>query len=384
MIKAVLLDMDNTLLVNPDMAFAKAFLEQFDQHMYDRLQVENVSQAFRQVIRHMSQSRDGDETNTALTIRTLHEATSHPHEHIEKALHVFYAEKYPALQKYISPVVGASELIQKLVNRGYKVVIATNPLYPETAIKQRMTWAQLPMDDDLYALVTSADNMHFSKPNPAYYAEMLGRIGVEPNETLMVGDSLRNDITPAKNIGIHTYHIHENSLQDFQDNFKMLIESIPPITLHPSMIAPQLRGNLGALYGLLDNIQPETWHLQPHEDEWSIIQILHHLVTAENSNLRPQLKRILQENNPFITSPKPPTTQDNPCADDGFTILQDFKISRLKTLEFLQTIKESDWLRPAQHSTVGQTTLLEIAYLMVQHDRLRLNQLRHTIARYRG
>jgi FMN phosphatase YigB (HAD superfamily) len=230
MIKAVLLDMDNTLLVNPDMIFAKAFLEQFDQHMHQLLQVEQASHSFRQAIQRMSQTRDRSESNTALILRTLCEFMESDIDIIQAAWESFYAERYPTLHEYISPVAGASDLIQKLVDARFTVVIATNPIYPETAIKQRMEWANLPTDDNLYALVTHAENMHSAKPNPAYYSEILEYISVKPDEALMVGDSLKSDIVPAQILGIHTYQIHDHSLTDFSENFTTIIENPPHIT----------------------------------------------------------------------------------------------------------------------------------------------------------
>jgi FMN phosphatase YigB (HAD superfamily) len=230
MIKAVLLDMDNTLLVNPDIIFAKAFLEQFDQHMRQMLQVEQASHGFRQAIQRMSQARDGSESNIALILRTLCEFMQRDTTAIQAAWESFYADKYPMLREYISPVAGASGLIQKLVDDGFTVVIATNPIYPETAIKQRLEWANLPTDDNVYALVTHAGNMHSAKPNPDYFAEILQYIGVEPHEALMVGDSLKSDIIPAQTLGIHPYQIHDHSLTAFIENFTTIIENSPHIT----------------------------------------------------------------------------------------------------------------------------------------------------------
>lgn len=50
--------------------------------------------------------------------------------------------------------------------------------------------------------------------NTAYYIEALARVGVEPDETIMVGDSLQNDILPAQQAGLHTLHVQ--STQDLE------------------------------------------------------------------------------------------------------------------------------------------------------------------------
>lgn len=43
-----------------------------------------------------------------------------------------------------------------------------------------------------------------AKPDPVYYGEILRRVGVSPEETVMVGNDYRYDIEPAKLAGLHT------------------------------------------------------------------------------------------------------------------------------------------------------------------------------------
>jgi FMN phosphatase YigB (HAD superfamily) len=177
MIKAVLLDLDNTLLKNPDMAFAQAFLEQFEQH-YKQAGISNAADNFRGAIQVMGAGQTGQQSNRALILEFLGGG--------EEVFKQFYERVYPLLKSCISPVEGANKLIQHLRAMNLAVVIATNPIYPETAVRQRMAWAGLPLEENSYSLVTSADNMHFAKPDPAYYAEILARVGIEPDEALMV------------------------------------------------------------------------------------------------------------------------------------------------------------------------------------------------------
>lgn len=377
MIKAILLDMDNTLLINPDMAFARAFLEIFEQH-FAAAGFENATDNFRRAIQAMSREQMGNRSNTQLTLEML---SGGDIERAKATLDSFYADVYPQLKNCIAAVDGASELIYQLREMGYDLVIATNPIYPETAIRQRMTWAGLPQDENLYTLITSADNMHFAKPDPAYYAEILGRVGVEPDEVLMVGDSMKNDIIPAQTIGLHSFHTGSGGLKAFIADLHNQLKPSPGLELRPEMIEPQLRGNIGALYGFVNTVQDNFWHQRPDPDEWSIIQILCHLVTSEEENERKRLLTILQENNPFITQPEQPGPDIDECADTGFVIVKDFMNTRQNTIELIQSFTGDDWKRPARHSIFGLTTMLEMAYFTAQHDRLHLKQLCQTIGR---
>jgi FMN phosphatase YigB (HAD superfamily) len=87
------------------------------------------------------------------------------------------------------------------------VVIATNPIFPMSAIQQRLLWAGIPADIYDYSIVTAYENMHASKPQVAYYEEILEIIDVPPFESVMVGDNWENDMVPAGILGLRTYWI---------------------------------------------------------------------------------------------------------------------------------------------------------------------------------
>lgn len=376
MIKAVLLDLDNTLLQNPDITFAQNFLSLFEAHFLEA-GIKNAGTLFRKAIQQMGQGQSGDVRNQDLVMSFFDDED----KQVSHTFEQFYATVYPRLQQCISPIDGAADLIRKLRDMGYKVVIATNPIYPEIAIRQRMAWANLPLDDDLYAFITSSDTMHFAKPDPAYYAEILGRIHVEPDEALMVGDKIRNDIIPAQTVGLQTYHVADLNLEMFVQELDLLLEDVQPLQLQSEMIEPQLRGNIGAIFGFLDTVEDHYWHQHPEPNEWSIIQILCHLVTAENDNERKRLKTILTHDNPFITHPKQSGPNIDTCAGEGYSIAYDFMQTRQETIAFVEQFTAEDWKRPARHSIFGLTTMLEMAYFTAQHDRLHLEQLCQTIGR---
>lgn len=378
-IKAVLLDLDNTLIVNPDRAFAAAFLQELQQALTPHFPDVDATVFFRNGLQLLSGQRRGDETNYARIVRHVTEAAGSTI--IADVLADFYETSYPRLSSWIEPVPGAAELIHELHEQGYAIVIATNPIYPATAVRHRMAWGNLPLDESLYALITNADNMHFSKPSPAYYAEILGRVGVEPDEAIMVGDRLSSDVEPAALIGIHTYHSKPNGLDSFPTVLKEIQQLSQPLALQPDGVIAQLRGNIGALYGFMEHIKPNYWLQRPDANEWSLLQIFCHLAEVEITEHRARLEHILQEDNPFLVGNEPPGANIPLCDDDGAHVAARFVDEREKTLTLLQTIPQEGWNRPARHSVFGLTTFLEMAYFTAQHDRLHLNQICQTLGR---
>lgn len=285
-------------------------------------------------------------------------------------------------------VEGAFQMLDALVQQGdYAIILVTDPLCEAHVLQARLA-VELPFVPTGFAFITTHENVHFEKPNPAFYAEILARVGVEPDEAIMVGDSIEQDIAPAAQVGLHTFYItnergqNKGNLQDFYkwlqtDNWR---NQLPTRPLASEMIAPELIGNVAALFGMLTEVQPHHWNQHPDPDEWSILQIICHLLESEHTVQRPRLQRILSESNPFLSQPKPPPgPRDMQCSGNGNHLAAQFKREREKTIDLLSGLSAADWLRPARHSIFGPTTLLEMAHFTAQHDRLHLNQLCQTL-----
>jgi len=134
---------------------------------------------------------------------------------------------------------------------------------------------------------------------------------------------------------------------------------------------------------MLRNIPARYWEQHPIPDEWSILQIVCHLLESEQVVQRPRLQRILNEDNPFLRSPQPPPGPHEAlaCDQSGLRAARRWAAERQKTIMWLRQLSANDWQRPARHSIFGLTTLLEMAHFTAQHDRLHLNQLCQTLGR---
>jgi HAD superfamily hydrolase (TIGR01549 family) len=384
MIKAVLLDLDNTLLHNPDRQFAQAFLQKLDKRFQLTANIDEVSLLFRQGIQAMSSQRDMKQNNTQIMIELISDTTNTPTELIHATLLSFYESDYLELQTHTALVLNTQHLIEQLLSQRIAVAIVTNPIYPEIAILERLKWAGLSSFIEEFSFITHGENMHFSKPHPAYYAEVVARIGIEPDEALMVGDSSKNDIKPAETIGLHTFHITEgNSLDNLIERIQTSNweHEYQPKPLTPKTIIPQYHGNVGAVYGLVSEVKSHQWTQRPDPNEWSIRQILYHLFVSEPNVQRHRLQQILEEDNPFIASQPSPGPNLEVGNQVGLDLANQFCQERLATIQLLSELDESQWQRPARHSIFGLTTLLEMAHFTAQHDRLHINQLCQTLGR---
>lgn len=108
----------------------------------------------------------------------------------------FYKNEFSQVQKVCGFDERAAQIVRRLKERGFKVVLATNPLFPAIATQNRMQWAGLAPED--FILYTTYENSSYCKPNPAYYHEILAKIGSRPEECVMVGNDVGEDMITAQ------------------------------------------------------------------------------------------------------------------------------------------------------------------------------------------
>ena len=114
----------------------------------------------------------------------------------------FYEQEFDKIKAVCGHNPKAKETVDTLKKMGYKVALATNPIFPERATRWRMNWAGLePSDFEFY---TTYENINCCKPNPAYFIEVAKRIGVEPQECLMVGNDVSDDMV-AEKVGMKVF-----------------------------------------------------------------------------------------------------------------------------------------------------------------------------------
>lgn len=86
--------------------------------------------------------------------------------------------------------------LEWLREEGYKLgVITSGPSYQR--LKLRV--AKL---DRYFDVIVTRDDINAIKPEPRIFLYALERLGVDPTEAMMVGDSLQQDVYGAKNIGM--------------------------------------------------------------------------------------------------------------------------------------------------------------------------------------
>ncbi len=114
----------------------------------------------------------------------------------------FYVTDFHKARAACGPNPLAAPLVRRLRRAGLRVVLATNPLFPLSAVRSRLAWLGLNTED--FDHVTSYENSRYSKPNPAYFHEVLTNTGAKAEYSLMVGNDVDDD-GAAEKAGIGLY-----------------------------------------------------------------------------------------------------------------------------------------------------------------------------------
>lgn len=123
----------------------------------------------------------------------------------------YYRGTYQSLVSLTRPTPQAKRAVELAREGGRTVVLATNPLFPELAQHSRIRFAGLEPED--FDLITSYEKESYSKPNPQYYLSICERLGVHPEECLMIGNDEREDMHAASSVGISCYLIDDCALR---------------------------------------------------------------------------------------------------------------------------------------------------------------------------
>ena len=114
----------------------------------------------------------------------------------------FYAVDFQKAKAICGFTEEAERTVSLLKAAGVRVILATNPIFPAVATESRIRWAGLSPED--FELYTTYENSSFCKPNPAYYREILQRLDLRGEECLMVGNDVREDMA-AETLGMETF-----------------------------------------------------------------------------------------------------------------------------------------------------------------------------------
>ncbi|MGA9351632.1 MAG: HAD family hydrolase [Anaerolineae bacterium] len=205
MTKVILFDLDGTLLNNKMETFLPKYLEALTARVAHLIPPHRFVEQLLSSTKAMTKNTDPIKTNRQVFMEDFFPKLGHPPEALIPIFDDFYAHDFGCLRIYTRTKPEARAIVEEVFAQDYTVVIATNPLFPLTAIEQRLEWAGV--GDFDYALITAYENMHTCKPHLAYYREILDKIDCRAEDCLMVGNDFEEDIVPVAKLGISSFWV---------------------------------------------------------------------------------------------------------------------------------------------------------------------------------
>ena len=202
-IKAVLFDLDGTLLPMDQNKFLKGYFGLLTEKMvksgYDAATFMKALLAGTDAM----VTNDGSMTNEALFWRVFGKFYAEGELPPITLFDEFYAEDFPKTKAFCGYDPRPRKIVDAVKEKGLLSVLATAPAFPAIATETRMGYVGLTPAD--FSLYTTYENSTYCKPSEGYYREVLEKIGYAPEECLMVGNDVTDDIVPAKAVGMKTF-----------------------------------------------------------------------------------------------------------------------------------------------------------------------------------
>jgi len=201
-IKNILFDLDGTLLPMDQDIFVEKYTKGLAKYMmpygYDpQLLIKGLWKGTGAMVKN-----DGSRSNEDVFWEVFSAVLGKDARKDIDTIEQFYLTDFQKVKNDCGFNAHAAKTVKSLKARGFKLILATNPLFPSVATYSRVRWAGLDPED--FEFITTYENSSYCKPNPDYYRELLEKTGCKPEESVMVGNDVDDDMA-AESLGLKTF-----------------------------------------------------------------------------------------------------------------------------------------------------------------------------------
>ncbi len=195
-ITTILFDLDGTLLPMDQDRFTEAYFKMLTKkllpHGYEpKKLIDSIWVGTAAMVRNA-----GQQTNEEAFWKKFMELNGDQVLADKPLFEEFYQKDFQQVKDFCGYNPKAAQIVAALKQRGFRLALATNPIFPAAATESRIGWAGvMPEDFEWY---TTYENSSYCKPNPDYYRALLAKLKVQPEECLMVGNDASEDAAALK------------------------------------------------------------------------------------------------------------------------------------------------------------------------------------------
>ncbi len=205
MLKAVLFDLDGTLLPMNEEEFTNGYFgflcKRLEKFGYEKEKlIETIWAGTKKMI-----LNDGSKTNEQVFWQNFSKVYGEEKLKDKAEFDDFYKTEFKRAKIFCGENKFAREIIDYVKSKGLKTILSSNPIFPRGGMITRLGFVGLEGAD--FDEITSYENYHYAKPNPKYYQEILEKNNLRPEEVVLFGNSEREDCDPASSCKIKCYLI---------------------------------------------------------------------------------------------------------------------------------------------------------------------------------
>ncbi|QRN84623.1 HAD hydrolase-like protein [Clostridia bacterium] len=200
-IKTILFDLDGTLLPVDMEKFLEIYFEEMGKHFAEHIEPKLLTKSVWEATGDLIDNTE-NRTNSEVFWETFRQMTGDNPELTEEKFLPFYEGGYQKAKAATGTSKAMQKAVSLLLENGYQIIVATNPLYPENAVHDRIRWAGFNPND--FSYISSLEKNCHCKPHAAFYEEIVNHLSLDPKSCMMVGNDAKEDMA-AKKIGMTTY-----------------------------------------------------------------------------------------------------------------------------------------------------------------------------------
>ena len=234
-LNTVLFDLDGTLLPINGEAFEAIYFKGLSSYFLDKYEPKEFIKLIWTATKAMVLDTSS-KTNEEAFMDALQALVNEDITWMQERFNQFYLNEFDQIKIAVTPNPSIQEAVKLLKEKGYRLIIATNPMFPKIAIEKRIEWTGCDRNDFEY--VTSFEKNHYCKPQLKFYEEVLSDLDLDASQCLMVGNDINEDMIVSK-LNMSTYLITNHVIQD----------SIIPDSVNYS-------GNYDDFYQFVKNLEP--------------------------------------------------------------------------------------------------------------------------------
>jgi FMN phosphatase YigB (HAD superfamily) len=199
----IIFDLDGTLLPMDVQHFMTSYQEALEKYFKPLGPHPNLFMDVMASVKHVIETKNNQNNETKFFEHFFDQSSASKDLYIEH-FNNFYESDFSHAQKSTDISKEMIKAISILKEKKYKLIIATNPIFPMVANLKRIAWAGLNPDDFDY--ISSFEKNKNCKPHLDFYLEVLEANDLDPKDVLMVGNDAQEDLI-VQELGIKTYLI---------------------------------------------------------------------------------------------------------------------------------------------------------------------------------